>query len=246
MPWACRVADSPVCNAAAGPRGQRKLSRVPDSPIRIAIVNDYEIVVEGLAAVLAPYRDRIEVVELDSRMPVISDVDVLLYDTFGQVQGDAVDLDDLVQGGEARVVIFSWNVQQDLVERAVGRGAAGYVSKSITAEELVKAIERVHAGDVVIMPIESPGLDETTLNPVWPGVDHGLSAREAEVVALITQGLSNQEIAVRCYLSINSVKTYVRTAYRKMGVTRRSQAVLWGIGHGLAPDRSRTIDPSTD
>ncbi|MDO9498020.1 MAG: LuxR C-terminal-related transcriptional regulator, partial [Nocardioides sp.] len=67
-----------------------------------------------------------------------------------------------------------------------------------------------------------------------------------EVVALITQGLSNQEIADRCYLSINSVKTYVRTAYRKMQVTRRSQAVLWGIAHGLAPDRSRTIDPSTD
>ena len=216
------------------------------SPIRIAIVNDYEIVVEGLAAVLAPHRDRVEVVELDARMPVVSDIDVLLYDTFGQVQGDTVNLDELVQGKAARVVIFSWNVQQDLVERAIARGAAGYLSKCITAEELVKALESVHSGEVAIMPVDDPSPEGDQLNPAWPGVDHGLSAREAEVVALITQGLSNQEIADRCYLSINSVKTYVRTAYRKMGVSRRSQAVLWGIAHGLAPDRSRTIDPSTD
>lgn len=219
---------------------------MPSSPIRIAIVNDYEIVVEGLAAVLAPYRDRIEVVELDARMPVISDIDVLLYDTFGQVQGDSVDLDQLVQGKVTRVVIFSWNVQQDLVERAIAHGASGYLSKSISAEELVKAIESVHSGEVAIMPVDGPDAEGDQLNTAWPGVDHGLSAREAEVVALITQGLSNQEIADRCYLSINSVKTYVRTAYRKMQVTRRSQAVLWGIAHGLAPDRSRTIDPSTD
>lgn len=219
---------------------------MPDSPIRIAIVNDYEIVVEGLAAVLASYRDRIEVVELDSRMPVISNVDVLLYDTFGQVQGDTVDLDQLVQGeGCARVVIFSWNVQPELVQRAMTHGAAGYLSKSISAEELVKGIEALHAGEFVTMSQDGSGPEETQLNTVWPGVDHGLSAREAEVVALITQGLSNQEIADRCYLSINSVKTYVRTAYRKMSVNRRSQAVLWGIAHGLAPDRSRTIEPST-
>jgi NarL family two-component system response regulator LiaR len=218
---------------------------VSAKPIRVAIVNDYELVVEGLAAVLAPYRDRIEVVELDSRMPVVSDVDVLLYDTFGQVQGDTVDLDELVLGDGVRVVIFSWNVQPELVERAMARGAAGYLPKSISAEELVKCIEAVHSGEAVTMP-DGTGSPDDQLNPVWPGVDHGLSAREAEVVALITQGLSNQEIADRCYLSINSIKTYVRTAYRKMGVTRRSQAVLWGIAHGLSPDRSRTIDPSTD
>jgi NarL family two-component system response regulator LiaR len=223
----------------------RKLTRVSPSPIRLAIVNDYEIVVHGVAAVLEPYRDRVEVVELDSRLPVISDVDVLLYDTFGQVQGDAVDLDQLVSGGSARVVIFTWNVQPELVYRALSRGAAGYLSKGITAEDLVKGIEAVHAGETVTSGVDLNGDDVATLG-TWPGVDHGLSAREAEVIALITQGLSNQEIADRCYLSINSVKTYVRTAYRKMEVTRRSQAVLWGIAHGFAPDRSRTMDPNAD
>jgi DNA-binding CsgD family transcriptional regulator len=75
----------------------------------------------------------------------------------------------------------------------------------------------------------------------YPGREAGLTGREAEIIALITQGLSNQEIAERSYLSINSVKTYIRTAYRKMGVTRRSQAVLWGIKNGMQPDVVRRV-----
>ena len=58
-------------------------------PIRVAIVNDYEIVVAGVAAMLAPYRDRVNIVELDSGLPVVSDVDVILYDTFGQSRATA-------------------------------------------------------------------------------------------------------------------------------------------------------------
>ena len=71
----------------------------------------------------------------------------------------------------------------------------------------------------------------------WPGEEAGLSEREAEIIAFIVLGLSNQEIADRCYLSINSVKTYVRSAYRKIAVTRRAEAVLWGMEHGF---RSRS------
>jgi DNA-binding CsgD family transcriptional regulator len=79
----------------------------------------------------------------------------------------------------------------------------------------------------------------------WPGRAEGLTHREAEVVALITQGLSNQDVAARTFLSINSVKSYIRGAYRKMGVTTRSQAVLWGVAHGFTPDRVRIKNPAT-
>ncbi|MGI8523262.1 MAG: response regulator transcription factor [Nocardioides sp.] len=78
-----------------------------------------------------------------------------------------------------------------------------------------------------------------------PGRELGLSEREAEVRALITQGLSNQEIAERTYLSINSVKTYIRSLYRKIEVSRRCQAVLWGVRNGLEPDRVRRIIDDT-
>jgi DNA-binding NarL/FixJ family response regulator len=214
----------------------------PSSAIRIAIVNDYEIVVAGVVAALEPFADRIEVVELDSQMPVVSDVDVILYDTFGQVQGDRVHLEELVDGVEARVVIFSWNVQPDLVQRALARGAAGYLDKALTGEQIAASIEAVHRGERVV-PTADQGADGAPA--AWPGREHGLSNREAEVIALITQGLSNQEIADLTYLSINSVKTYVRTAYRKIRVTRRSQAVAWGMTHGLSPDRMRAVDPAS-
>jgi NarL family two-component system response regulator LiaR len=211
------------------------------SPIRVAIVNDYEIVVAGVAAMLAAHHERVRVVELDSGLPVLSDVDVILYDTFSQIQGDGVDLEDLVRGGGARVVIFSWNTQEEVVRKAIDRGASGYLSKGMSAEEIVSALEAVHAGETVAPP-DSAEVVEHPDGGDWPGRDHGLSARESEVLALITQGLSNQEIASRTYLSINSVKTYIRTAYRKIDVTRRSQAVGWGMRHGFEPDRTRSID----
>ena len=212
------------------------------SSIRVAVVNDYEIVVAGVAAMLAPHRDRVSVVELDSSLPVLSDVDVILYDTFAAVQGDGVDLDDLVRGGNAKVVIFSWNLGEELVRKALERGASGYLSKGLDAEQVVAGIEAVHRGETVTPP-ETTESGERTANGEWPGRELGLSAREAEVLALITQGLSNQEIAQRTYLSINSVKTYIRTAYRKIDVTRRAQAVAWGMRHGFEPDRVRSVVP---
>jgi NarL family two-component system response regulator LiaR len=201
------------------------------SPIRIAIVNDYELVVAGLAAALAPYADQIAVVEIEVDSPVVCDVDVVLYDTFGQAQGDVADLDRLVRDSGASVVVFSWNVQPELVARTIARGAAGYLSKALTAKELLEAIQAVHAGDVVT----PPGVEASDLLPAqeWSCQDAGLSARETEILALITQGFSNREIAERSYLSINSVKTYIRAAYRKVGVTRRPQAIVWGLTHGF-------------
>jgi two-component system, NarL family, response regulator LiaR len=211
-------------------------------PVRIAIVNDYEIVVSGVAAMLSPFSDRVHIVELDAGEPVISDVDVALYDTFGQVQGAQINIDQLVKNGSAKVAIFSWNLQPELVDRAIERGAHGYLSKALTAEEIVEGIEAIHRGEVVraTRPLDE---EAEQSSGDWPGRRFGLTPRESEVLALITHGLTNQEIADRAYISINSVKTYVRTAYRKIGVSRRSQAVSWGMQHGFEPDRSRVVVP---
>ena len=69
-------------------------------------------------------------------------------------------------------------------------------------------------------------------------------AREAEVIALITQGLGNEEIADRMFMSVNTIKTYIRTAYRKIGVDSRVRAVLWGVDHGFRPDTIRAKAPT--
>ena len=210
-------------------------------PIRIAIVNDYEIVVAGVAAMLAPHHERVQVVELDSGLPVISDVDVILYDTFGQVQGDGVDLEDLVNGCEAKVVIFSWNLQPELVQKAIDRGAAGYLSKGMSADDDRRRRSRRCTRARPSCRDESAESVDRGASGEWPGREAGLTAREAEVIALITQGLSNQEIAHHTYLSINSVKTYIRTAYRK--IERRPALPGGRVGHaarlraGPQPDR---------
>ena len=73
----------------------------------------------------------------------------------------------------------------------------------------------------------------------WPGRNEGLTDRESEILALITQGNSNAEVAKLTYLSPNTVKSYIRTIYRKINVTSRTQAVLWGVRHGFTTDHHR-------
>ena len=207
-------------------------------PVRVAIANDYEIVIAGVVGLLAPFEHRIRLVELAANKPIASDVSIVLYDTFGQVQGDGYDLSVLLENRDAKVVIFTWNLQPDLIDRALAHGARGYLSKALSGEEIVEALEAIDRGEVITLPRP---VDEVTLAGNWPGKEFGLTQRESEVLALITQGLTNQEIADRAYISINSVKTYVRTGYRKIGVTRRSQAVSWGMQHGFQPDYSRVV-----
>jgi NarL family two-component system response regulator LiaR len=208
-------------------------------PIRLAIVDDYAVVIAGVASFLAD--ERIDVVETGASLPVITDVDVVLYDTFGQVTGEGIDLVDYVRDSGAKVVIYSWNLEPGLIERALQEGASGYLSKVLTGPVIVEALERIMNGETVVLT----GENETSVGGEgdWPGRSAGLSPREAEILALITHGLSNLEIADRAHVSINSVKTYIRSAYRKIGAESRTQALLWAMKNGFQPDSERTIDP---
>jgi NarL family two-component system response regulator LiaR len=216
------------------------MSPFTGKPLRLAIVNDYEIVVSGIARMLADHRDRVVVVEQASRVAVLSDVDIILCDTFAHVGGDGADPTDMLGHG-ARIVIFTWTVPPGPLARGMADGVAGYLSKGLSAVELVEALEAIHRGE----PVPSPHVEDNAVGAGdWPGREAGLSPREAEILALIVRGLSNQEIADAVYLSINSVKTYIRRAYRKMGVTRRQLAVIWALQHGFtAETRRATVLP---
>ncbi len=206
--------------------------------IRVALVDDYEVVVRGLEAMLRTYQDRVDVVELDVNKSIAQTVDIAMYDTFAGSQGDREEVRQLARNPRvSRVVIYSWSVEPDLVHGALANGACGYLSKALPARDLVEALEAVHRGERQVVPQERAS--RAVVAGDWPGREEGLTPREAEVLALITQGLSNQDIAQRAHLSINSVKTYIRSAYRRIGVTNRSNAVLWGVAHGFLPDRDR-------
>ena len=211
---------------------------VPKPPILIALVNDYDVVTRGLATMLDGYRERVLIAEIDTNLGVNDEVDIVLYDTFAQPESDVEELRTLVENPRAkRVVVYTWNFHPGLIERAREQGMHGYLSKTLPARDLVLALEAVHAGELVISDQAprartTPGLD-------WPGRGEGLTDREAEVLALITQGMSNAQVAELTFLSPNTIKSYIRSIYRKIGATSRTQAVLWGVAHGFTPDHHR-------
>jgi DNA-binding NarL/FixJ family response regulator len=206
--------------------------------IRLAIVNDYEVVVHGLASMLRSYDDRIEVVEVDVNTHPEASVDIALFDTFAQSFRDRERISRLVSDPKiGKVVVYAWSAE-DPVEVTRVPGISAYVSKRLAAADLVEALERIHAGETVRLEDSGRG---GAVGGDWPGREEGLTARESEVLSLITQGYSNNDIVETTMLSINSIKSYIRSAYRKIGVTSRPRAILWGIDHGFQPDRVRIV-----
>lgn len=206
------------------------------APITVALVNDYPVVIEGVARMLEGH-DRLVVEEMVSGENPRRSVDLVLFDAFAARDRGQYDVTRLLEDVPTRkLVVYAWNVSEEQVRKALALGLHGYLSKELTADQLADALVRIHEGEQVVMPEPVP---EDIELADWPGRNAGLSPREAEVVALITQGATNDEIARTCYLSINSVKSYIRSAYRKMGVERRSQAVLWGVQNGMEPTVAR-------
>src|SRR6478609_664089 len=154
-------------------------------PITVALVDDYDVVLMGVANMFDRYRDRVVVAELDATMAVEDPVDIVLYDSFAQPESDHHEIGELVAGGRARrVVVYTWNFHPDLVASARRQGARGYLSKALPAADLVAALEAVHAGELVVSdpPGRSRGAGQD-----WPGRAEGLTERESEILALITQ-----------------------------------------------------------
>ena len=208
------------------------------TPLTVALVNDYDIVVMGIAHILEQYQDRVVIAELDTNHSVSDEVDVVLYDSFAQPESDHDQISVLIRNPRARrVVVYTWNFHPDLIQSARRQGVHGYLSKALPARDLVAALEAIHTGEMVISdpPVRARSIGG--LN--WPGRSEGLTERESEILALIAQGNSNAEVARLTYLSPNTVKSHIRTIYRKIDVTSRTQAVLWGVRHDFTPDHHR-------
>lgn len=207
-------------------------------PVTVALVDDYDVVLIGLAHMFDAYRDRVVVSEIDSNAALDDSIDIVMYDSFAQPESDHEEIGALVRNPRAaHVVVYTWNFHPDLVEGARRAGVHGYLSKTLPARELVASLEAVATGETVFNT--PPRRVGTAYGLDWPGRLEGITDRESEILALITQGKSNSEIATLTYLSPNTIKSYIRSVYRKIGATSRTQAVLWGIAHGFAPDHHR-------
>jgi len=203
-----------------------------EEPVRLAIFSRQEVVSRGLTAMLADYPERVIVMAMPSVWSRAVGVDVILYDTLGLHKSDGAELDHLVHNTDAKVLIYSRDMRPDLRARGMAKGARGWISMSMRSQELVEAIERAADGKPL-------GAEEDRL-----GFDAGLSPREVEILALITQGHSNQEIAERLYCSINTLKSHIRSIYRKIRATSRPQAVAWAMQNGFAPPDTEDTGPA--
>lgn len=199
-------------------------------PLFVAIVDDSPVVFLGVAALLRPYKHRVRVEQFTGPLPQRGGGDVVLYDPF--VPPNTLGrLREIGQQTDAAVLAFSSVMNGAQVDDARTAGAAGFLSKTVDGTSMLIALEHAAAGHPVpAAPTTEPELPSTS---VWLGEREGLSAREAAIVSLIVAGLSNQEIAGALYMSMHSIKTHIRSAYRKMGVTSRTHAILWGVNHGF-------------
>jgi DNA-binding NarL/FixJ family response regulator len=209
------------------------------SPIRVALVNDYEIVLEGLRSLLRPHEPEITAIEIDLNQAPRSIVDVTLFDTYGAQNGDLIArITELAADPtNGALVIFSFSDQPDLIEQLMRVGAKGFVSKAASGDAIVEAIRQAAAGQQVLIRRRASGLEvDTALS--WPGRDIGLSGRESELLALLPSGLTNKELAAKLFVSENTIKTQLRHLYAKLGVKNRVQAStrageLLGVHHHL-------------
>ena len=135
----------------AWPPDRQRMSSVEVAPVRVAIVNDYEVVVRGVIGMLHPFRDRVVVVEGSAGLPPFHDVDIVLFDTFSRVSGNGVDQAFMLSVGATKVVVFAWSVQPEAVAQAFAQGATGYLSKGLDAVSLVEALEAVHRGEIITL-----------------------------------------------------------------------------------------------
>lgn len=205
-------------NMAARSRGNR-------SAIAVGVYDEPELIVCGVDSMLARSGPPADIVTIpaDGGLDEV-DVDVLLCDPVGR----AVQIEDylavIAALTVAPVLVFTWSSSPSSMRRALAAGACGFVSKGTSSASLAAAVEAVERGETLAPPAKLATTPPRTA---------GLSVRETEVLDLICRGMSNLEIAELLFVSVNSVKTYVRQIYQKIGVARRAQAVAWGIANGL-------------
>ena len=207
--------------------------------IRVFVADDFPLLLEGVAAVIGTHpeieivgfacdggeaveggsRLRPDVMLLDVRMPGVSGIDVI--DSLRR------------EAPETKVIVLTATDDPRVMLDALAAGAEGYLTQRSTPDEICDAILKVHAGSSVITPLlASHLLHEYAGGSNGESDGHrALSDRERDVVRLLSDGMTDREIAERLYLSIRTVQYSLASTRRKAGVERRSELAAWAVRH---------------
>jgi NarL family two-component system response regulator LiaR len=194
--------------------------------LRVAVLSKVPLMRAGLSGLLS---DEIVSVSVADGPHLVSHVrghDVVVYD-LADAGERALDAAALLLAEGVPVVALASCGSSHLAEAVLAMGVADIVPMSIDADGLVAALERAAAGQTTTLE----AYRRRQRDAARAGTR--LTDREVCVLELIGAGMANHEIAERLFVSANTLKTYIRTAYRKIGVSRRPQAVLWAARHGL-------------
>jgi DNA-binding NarL/FixJ family response regulator len=215
--------------------------------MRILIVDDHALVRRGMNYVVKEGFPDADVVEAESSAAALEalrtggKVDIALVDV------RMPDLDGLellraikTEWAELPVIMLSTYENAPYVKRALADGAAGYLLKDATPEDLSQAINVAMSGSGnVLSPrvIQNLFDDQEASNASSNGrrSEYSLTQREHDILALLAEGRSNREIAGRLYLSEKTVKAHLAAIFRKLGVTNRTQAAMMAVQMGVGP-----------
>ncbi len=206
--------------------------------IRVALVNDFMIVLEGLRSLLKSSEPDIQIVEMDVRKGPRRVVDVTLLDTYGELEPLADRVGSLGSDPDnGSIVVFSFSDRPQAVRSAMRAGAQGFISKAATRPQIIDGITAAAGGERIVLTQRSQHsqMDDALR---WPGREIGLTERESELLSLLSTGMTNRELGDQLYVSENTIKTQLRHLYAKLDVRNRSQAVFFA-GQGILGDHRR-------
>jgi len=214
--------------------------RLSDSRVRVLIVDDHVIVRKGIRALLSE-ADGFEVVgEASDGQEAVAraeecNPDVILMDLLMPVMGGIEATRQITsRQPKARILVLTSFAADNKVFPAIKAGAAGYLLKDSSPDELVRAIRQVHRGEPSLHPTIARKLLQEIARPIdLQPAPEALTAREMEVLRSIAQGLSNQEIADQLMVSEPTVRAHVSRVLGKLHLASRTQAALYAVREGL-------------
>ena len=222
-----------------------------DEPVRVLIVDDHEIVRKGIRAFLETESD-IEVVgeagsgrEAVQKAAHLSPTVILMDLMMPEMSGIDAIRQILSEQPETHILVLTSFGTDDKLFPAVEAGAQGYLLKDTSPEVLLQAIRRAAEGQSTLTPTIARRLlrEFTQDDKTWPLVEH-LTDRETEVLRLLAQGLTNEGIAGRLFISEATARTHVSNILSKLNLANRTQAALYALRYGIASIDN--IDISSD
>ena len=218
-----------------------------DHPIRILMIDDHAVLRTGLRMIIESHIGMMMVGEAENRRESLAAIaneppDIILLDLdLGDENGLDLLPDLLTAVPDARIILLTGLRDPEVQRRAILLGAMGLVSKQKAADTVIRAIEKVYAGEVWLDRAMIASILNDRVN-TSVAADQNVEAlriaklteREREVIRLIGEGIKNRQIAERMYISEATVRHHLTSVFAKLGVADRFELVIYAFQHGLA------------